>query len=97
MYNPSPKFVPCFSFGFSCSYVAHIISLIYFQVKIPSESCLVTIPDEIYREACVYTTEEAIASCQVVGYPAMIKASWGGGGKGIRKVCFVHDSVALLF
>lgn len=55
------------------------------------------IPDEIYREACVYTTEEAIASCQVVGYPAMIKASWGGGGKGIRKVCFMHDSFALLF
>lgn len=48
---------------------------------------MVTIPDEIYREACVYTTEEAVASCQIVGYPAMIKASWGGGGKGIRKVC----------
>ncbi|KAK6940126.1 Carbamoyl-phosphate synthetase large subunit-like, ATP-binding domain [Dillenia turbinata] len=56
------------------------------HVKIPPDSCLDTIPDEIYREACVYTTEEAIASCQVVGYPAMIKASWGGGGKGIRKV-----------
>ena len=52
---------------------------------------MVTIPDEVYREACVYTTEEAIASCQVVGYPAMIKASWGGGGKGIRKVCCMHD------
>jgi biotin carboxylase len=40
----------------------------------------------MYRKACVTTTEEAVASCQVVGYPAMIKASWGGGGKGIRKV-----------
>lgn len=57
-------------------------------MKIPPDSCLVTIPDEVYRQACVYTTEEAIASCQVVGYPAMIKASWGGGGKGIRKVFF---------
>ncbi|KAJ0683748.1 putative ligase [Helianthus annuus] len=56
------------------------------HVKIVAESCLVTIPDDVYRKACVYTTEEAIASCQVVGYPAMIKASWGGGGKGIRKV-----------
>lgn len=37
----------------------------------------------------MYTTEEALASCQVVGYPAMIKASWGGGGKGIRKVCLL--------
>ncbi|KAM1551703.1 hypothetical protein ACFXTH_043944 [Malus domestica] len=66
------------------------------HVKIPSESCLVTIPDEVYREACVYTTEEAVASCQVVGYPAMIKASWGGGGKGIRKV-HNDDEVRALF
>ncbi|PRQ21506.1 putative ligase [Rosa chinensis] len=66
------------------------------HVKIASDSCLVTIPDEMYREACVYTTEEAIASCQVVGYPAMIKASWGGGGKGIRKV-HNDDEVRALF
>ncbi|KAF1893158.1 hypothetical protein Lal_00001593 [Lupinus albus] len=66
------------------------------HVKIPPENCMVTIPDEIYREACVYTTEEAIASCQVVGYPAMIKASWGGGGKGIRKV-HNDDEVRALF
>lgn len=61
------------------------------QVQIQQEDCLDIIPDEIYRQACVYTTEEAVASCQVVGYPAMIKASWGGGGKGIRKVWY-HSS-----
>lgn len=66
------------------------------HVKMSPNSCLVTIPDEIYREACVYTTDEAIASCQVVGYPAMIKASWGGGGKGIRKV-HNDDEVRALF
>ncbi|PIN24736.1 Acetyl-CoA carboxylase [Handroanthus impetiginosus] len=66
------------------------------HVKIPPESCLVTIPDDIYHEACVHTTEEAVASCQVVGYPAMIKASWGGGGKGIRKV-HNDDEVRALF
>lgn len=66
------------------------------HVKMSPDSCLVTIPDEIYREACVYTTDEAIASCQVVGYPAMIKASWGGGGKGIRKV-HNDDEVRALF
>ncbi|KAI3465083.1 hypothetical protein Pfo_021746 [Paulownia fortunei] len=66
------------------------------HVKIPPESCLVAIPDAIYQEACVHTTEEAIASCQVVGYPAMIKASWGGGGKGIRKV-YNDDEVKALF
>ncbi|XP_031392733.1 acetyl-CoA carboxylase 1-like [Punica granatum] len=66
------------------------------HVKISPDGCLVTIPEEIYREACVYTTEEAIVSCQVVGYPAMIKASWGGGGKGIRKV-HNDDEVRALF
>ncbi|XP_052188195.1 acetyl-CoA carboxylase 1-like [Diospyros lotus] len=66
------------------------------HVKIPANSCLDTIPDDIYSKACVYTTEEAISSCQVVGYPAMIKASWGGGGKGIRKV-HNDDEVRALF
>nr|ASZ00206.1 acetyl-CoA carboxylase 2 [Geranium incanum] len=56
------------------------------HVKISPDNSLMAIPEETYRDACVYTTEEAIASCQIVGYPAMIKASWGGGGKGIRKV-----------
>ncbi|XP_015696967.1 acetyl-CoA carboxylase 1-like [Oryza brachyantha] len=67
------------------------------HVTIPQESCR-SIPEELYKDACVSTTEElykdacvctieeAVASCQVVGYPAMIKASWGGGCKGIRKV-----------
>nr|ASZ00207.1 acetyl-CoA carboxylase 2 [Geranium maderense] len=56
------------------------------HVKISPDSSLMAIPEDTYRNACVYTTEEAIASCQIIGYPAMIKASWGGGGKGIRKV-----------
>lgn len=85
-----------FALLFICKVITHLISKIsVFQVKIPPDSSLVTIPDDIYREACVYTTEEAVASCQVVGYPAMIKASWGGGGKGIRKVCFIHDDIAV--
>ncbi|GAB2292893.1 acetyl-coenzyme-A carboxylase [Dionaea muscipula] len=66
------------------------------HVKVPAESCLDTIPDEIYHQACVFNTDDAIASCQDVGYPAMIKASWGGGGKGIRKV-HNDDEVRALF
>ncbi|XP_015697314.2 acetyl-CoA carboxylase 1 [Oryza brachyantha] len=65
------------------------------HVTIPQESCH-SIPEELYKDACVSTTEEAVASCQVVGYPAMIKASWGGGGKGIRKV-HNDDEVRALF
>lgn len=66
------------------------------HVSIPPDSCLDSIPEDTYREACVYSTEDAVASCQVVGYPAMIKASWGGGGKGIRKV-HNDDEVKALF
>ncbi|KAM3354571.1 hypothetical protein ACQJBY_025337 [Aegilops geniculata] len=65
------------------------------HVKVPQETCH-SIPEEIYKNACVSTTDEAVASCQVVGYPAMIKASWGGGGKGIRKV-HNDDEVRALF
>ncbi|XP_059279749.1 acetyl-CoA carboxylase 1-like [Lycium ferocissimum] len=63
------------------------------HVRVPPESCLV---NEIYSKACVFTTEEAIASCQNVGYPAMIKASWGRDGKGVRKV-HNNDEVRALF
>uniref|UniRef100_A0A0E0B9J6 Uncharacterized protein n=1 Tax=Oryza glumipatula TaxID=40148 RepID=A0A0E0B9J6_9ORYZ len=55
------------------------------KVKLSPESYH-PIPEEIYKSACVSSTEEAVASCQVVGYPAMIRASRGGGGKGIRMV-----------
>jgi acetyl-CoA carboxylase/biotin carboxylase 1 len=63
---------------------------------VPFESCQDAIPEDLYRQACVYTTDEALVSCRTVGYPAMIKASWGGGGKGIRKV-HNDDEVKALF
>ncbi|MGT2743213.1 acetyl-CoA carboxylase biotin carboxylase subunit [Streptococcus plurextorum] len=39
----------------------------------------------------VFTTEEALAIADKLGYPVMLKASAGGGGKGIRKVESRHD------
>eukprot|EP00958_Prasinococcus_capsulatus_P024488 scaffold3827_cov394-Prasinococcus_capsulatus_cf.AAC.7 len=44
-----------------------------------------TIPDEIFRKAMVNSVEEALEVAERIGYPVMIKASEGGGGKGIRK------------
>eukprot|EP00850_Spirogloea_muscicola_P013374 SM000090S24336 [mRNA] locus=s90:291408:309581:- [translate_table: standard] len=56
------------------------------KVKVPLSDCMKPIPDDVYRKACVQDEEEAIVACQSIGYPSMMKASWGGGGKGIRKV-----------
>lgn len=44
------------------------------------------VPDDLYRSACVHSVDDALAACARIGYPVMLKASWGGGGKGIRKV-----------
>ena len=40
---------------------------------------------DLYRKGCANTLEEGLSSSQKIGYPVMIKASEGGGGKGIRK------------
>ena len=51
------------------------------EAKLNSEG---TIPDEIFKKAQVFTVEEAITAANRIGYPVMLKASEGGGGKGIR-------------
>ena len=42
----------------------------------------------------VTTTQEALEVADAIGYPVMLKASAGGGGKGIRKVERQEDLVA---
>lgn len=42
----------------------------------------------------VHTAEEALAIAEKIGYPVMLKASAGGGGKGIRKVEKAEDLVS---
>ena len=42
----------------------------------------------------VHTAEEALSVADRIGYPVMLKASAGGGGKGIRKVERAEDLVS---
>ncbi|RMZ92777.1 acetyl- carboxylase 1 isoform X1, partial [Brachionus plicatilis] len=61
-------------------------------VKLTSKTC--TVDMDTYQKACVRTAEDGLERARSIGYPLMIKASEGGGGKGIRKVVaednFVH-------
>ncbi|CAE6428799.1 unnamed protein product [Rhizoctonia solani] len=49
-------------------------------------SGFVEVPDDAYKAACVTSVEEGLDRAEKIGWPVMIKASEGGGGKGIRKV-----------
>ena len=51
----------------------------------------IKISTELYRKGCVESTEEGLEAAIKIGFPVMIKASEGGGGKGIRKSESVED------
>jgi acetyl-CoA carboxylase/biotin carboxylase 1 len=54
----------------------------------------ITIPADTLRKATLKSVEEALECVKRVGYPCMIKASEGGGGKGIRKVNSDEEMIA---
>ncbi|KAF2482716.1 acetyl-CoA carboxylase acc1 [Neohortaea acidophila] len=50
------------------------------------EHNIVTVEDDIYAKGCVTSVQEGLEAARKIGFPVMVKASEGGGGKGIRKV-----------
>ncbi|XP_051514882.1 acetyl-CoA carboxylase 2-like isoform X2 [Myxocyprinus asiaticus] len=52
---------------------------------------VISVPPELYEQGCVKDVDEGLASAEEIGYPVVIKASEGGGGKGIRKVECAED------
>ncbi|XP_071847877.1 acetyl-CoA carboxylase-like isoform X3 [Apostichopus japonicus] len=47
---------------------------------------IVSVPQEIYKKGCLENADDGLKAANRIGFPVMIKASEGGGGKGIRKV-----------
>ena len=55
------------------------------DVVADADGKVTSMDDAVFAKACVNTAEEAVEVAERVGYPIMIKASEGGGGKGVRK------------
>ncbi|NWW14247.1 ACAC carboxylase, partial [Oreocharis arfaki] len=56
---------------------------------------ILNVPEELYEKGCVKDADDGLRAAEEVGYPVMIKASEGGGGKGIRKVNNADDFPSL--
>ncbi|ODV62628.1 acetyl-CoA carboxylase ACC1 [Ascoidea rubescens DSM 1968] len=65
------------------------------QVHINEKNGLVSVDDEIYIKCCCTSPQDGLKKAKKIGFPVMIKASEGGGGKGIRKAESEDNFVSL--
>ncbi|XP_011759434.2 acetyl-CoA carboxylase 2 isoform X2 [Macaca nemestrina] len=52
---------------------------------------IISVPEDVYDQGCVKDVDEGLEAAEKIGFPLMIKASEGGGGKGIRKAESAED------
>ncbi|XP_053683269.1 acetyl-CoA carboxylase isoform X3 [Sabethes cyaneus] len=55
----------------------------------------IKISSDLFARGCVTTSEQGLIAADKIGFPVMIKASEGGGGKGIRRVDSADEFPAL--
>ncbi|ELK31457.1 Acetyl-CoA carboxylase 2 [Myotis davidii] len=55
------------------------------------EGKTINVPEDVYNRGCVKDIDEGLEAAERIGFPLMIKASEGGGGKGIRKAESAED------
>ena len=63
------------------------------KINARSEMIAADVPVIPGSDGEVHTTQEALEVANYLGYPVMLKASAGGGGKGIRKVNSAEDLI----
>ena len=64
------------------------------QVRV-DEQGIVAVDDDVYDKGCTHSPKEGLEKARKIGFPVMVKASEGGGGKGIRKVDSEENFTAL--
>uniref|UniRef100_A0A3P9IV22 acetyl-CoA carboxylase n=1 Tax=Oryzias latipes TaxID=8090 RepID=A0A3P9IV22_ORYLA len=52
---------------------------------------VINVPPDLYELGCTQDVESGLKAAEKIGFPVMVKASEGGGGKGIRKVNTAED------
>ncbi|XP_019714440.1 acetyl-CoA carboxylase 1 isoform X1 [Hippocampus comes] len=60
-------------------------------LEVNQKKRIINVPHDLYELGCIHDVDKGLEAADKIGYPVMVKASEGGGGKGIRKVNSADD------